>query len=956
MVLLHGILDVTIHEGKDLPMSIANQATGFVKRVLCCNQLPELAGSVDPYVCLDVGSTRRLRSSICQSTNDPVWNERVEVYVADEAEELRIEVKDADIVGAEYMGQASIPVEMIIGGKLFDKWLKLEDQMGKPIGITEKVSRRWTPSKVRVSIKYIPVGSEESASLGLHEVPRVYFPQRPGNKVTLYHDSVCTPGPVPGIALAGGGLYSESSCWDDVYAAIQQAKRFIWITGWAVWHKTKLLRVPDRGEDSPSIGELLKQKAAEGVNVLMLVWDDTTNNMGLHSGLMATHDQETLEYFKGSEVTCLLCPRQGGMEETVLQKFSTGNMFTHHQKTIILDAPMQSSSTAAAAAAAGAAAAAAGAAAGPPACDPATLEHLSTPNSSPKKSGGKAGVFSSSEAAEPPRRVVAFIGGLDLTDGRYDRHDHPLFETLAEGHVHCGDLYQPSINAFDATKYCCRQPWHDIHAKVEGPAAMDICLNFMERWAKQAGTSNVAKMRHLDDHKDIHLPKGFEVFTSKASMLKSKLAHGGVTVKHETIRQQDPSLRLTDLPAGEDWSVQLFRSIDSDSAEGFPKGAGHSYDAGLTVGKGKSIEASIHSAYINLIRRAKRYLYLENQYFLGSAHLWDSDTDTPCYNQVPAEIALKIVSKIKAGEPFRVYIVTPLHPEGPPTAGSVQAILYFEAQTRNMMYKRVAAAIREAGLDAHPQDYLQFFCLGKREGYETSPGLMSWSSDLQPATSFKTMSSTKSGSFKLPADSAAGAAAGEAAECVGTNGVVLEQGPTCLPPADPANTVQGKCTASRRFMIYVHSKLMIVDDEYILLGSANINQRSLEGSRDSEICIGACQAGHTMASAAALLPRGQVAGFRKALWLEHIGALGPEHDDPSRLECMQALRATGDANWQAFMHPDVQPLPQGHLLNYPNSVGYDGSVGPLPDCLEFPDLGGKILGVKNAVLPGLLTT
>jgi phospholipase D1/2 len=34
-----------------------------------------------------------------------------------------------------------------------------------------------------------------------------------------------------------------------------------------------------------------------------------------------------------------------------------------------------------------------------------------------------------------------------------------------------------------------------------------------------------------------------------------------------------------------------------------------------------------------------------------------------------------------------VYIVTPLHPEGVPTAGSVQAILYYEAQTRNMMYK-----------------------------------------------------------------------------------------------------------------------------------------------------------------------------------------------------------------------------------------------------------------------------
>jgi hypothetical protein len=51
-------------------------------------------------------------------------------------------------------------------------------------------------------------------------------------------------------------------------------------------------------------------------------------------------------------------------------------------------------------------------------------------------------------------------------------------------------------------------------------------------------------------------------------MLKSKLAHGSVTVKHESIKQQDPSLRLTTLAPGEDWSVQLFRSIDSGEAIG----------------------------------------------------------------------------------------------------------------------------------------------------------------------------------------------------------------------------------------------------------------------------------------------------------------------------------------------------------------------------------------------------
>ena len=37
--------------------------------------------------------------------------------------------------------------------------------------------------------------------------------------------------------------------------------------------------------------------------------------------------------------------------------------------------------------------------------------------------------------------------------------------------------------------------------------------------------------------------------------------------------------------------------------------------------------------------------------------------------------------------------------------------------------------------------------------------------------------------------------------------------------------------------IYVHSKLMIVDDRFALLGSANINDRSLLGSRDSELAV-----------------------------------------------------------------------------------------------------------------------
>lgn len=62
---------------------------------------------------------------------------------------------------------------------------------------------------------------------------------------------------------------------------------------------------------------------------------------------------------------------------------------------------------------------------------------------------------------------------------------------------------------------------------------------------------------------------------------------------------------------------------------------------------------------------------------------------------------------------------------------------------------------------------------------------------------------------------------------------------------------------NRRFMIYVHSKGMIVDDENVIIGSANINQRSLEGTRDTEIAMGAYQPNYTWARKRSN-PEGQV--------------------------------------------------------------------------------------------------
>ena len=77
--------------------------------------------------------------------------------------------------------------------------------------------------------------------------------------------------------------------------------------------------------------------------------------------------------------------------------------------------------------------------------------------------------------------------------GRYDTPNHELYSTLMEEHendFHNGFLKQPQALVGP------RQPWHDIHSKVEGPIAQDVFTNFYERWRKQC--RNETRLDPLD--------------------------------------------------------------------------------------------------------------------------------------------------------------------------------------------------------------------------------------------------------------------------------------------------------------------------------------------------------------------------------------------------------------------------------------------------------------------------
>lgn len=214
-----------------------------------------------------------------------------------------------------------------------------------------------------------------------------------------------------------------------------------------------------------------------------------------------------------------------------------------------------------------------------------------------------------------------------------------------------------------------------------------------------------------------------------------------------------------------------------------------------------------------------------------------------------------------------------------------------------MMYTDIVQALRAKGLEANPKDYLTFFCLANRE--------MKRDGEYQP-----------------------------------------EEGP------EP-DTDYERAQRARRFMIYVHSKMMIVDDEYIIIGSANINQRSMDGARDSEIAMGAYQPHHLAARQPA---RGQIHGFRMSLWYEHLGMLDDCFLVPQSVECIQKVNKVADKYWDLYMSETLDRDLPGHLLTYPIGISSEGEVTELPGTQFFPDTKARVLGTKADYMPPILTT
>jgi phosphatidylserine/phosphatidylglycerophosphate/cardiolipin synthase-like enzyme len=390
-------------------------------------------------------------------------------------------------------------------------------------------------------------------------------------------------------------------------------------------------------------------------------------------------------------------------------------------------------------------------------------------------------------------KYVGFLGGLDLASGRYDTPEHTVF------HKDFKDDYYSPGGTF-------RQPWHDIHCKVEGKIFEDLYLNFTQRWNF-----------HLKD-------KPTDKIYSDLPILKSN---------------------NLDIHQNSNWNIQLFRSISLEN---------------------ENVQ-SVYDLYLNSIRNAEEFIYIENQYFHGSGDLWEESEKTVT-NQIPKFLVDKIIQKLENDEPFMVYIMHPLHPEGnrvkedmfDVSASVVANILHFQWQTKLFMFTKIQEAINlkkllNPNFEGEVQDYIDFYYLRKFEIVPKTSYLM----DVIPESHKEAIKQLKMKNiFSCP--------------------------------------------------IYVHSKMMVVDDRFIIIGSANINERSLI-SGDSEICIGAFELNGT-----------DISLFRKKLFVEHFGNLDQTLIDSSPNEQNIKLTVRELAKKNAEFHEKICKDPKI------NSIETNGNV------------------------------
>lgn len=241
--------------------------------------------------------------------------------------------------------------------------------------------------------------------------------------------------------------------------------------------------------------------------------------------------------------------------------------------------------------------------------------------------------------------------------------------------------------------------------------------------------------------------------------------------------------------------------------------------------QGRTTEASVYGAYMAAISRAQHYIYIENQYVVSSI------AGGGVENRIVAAILERIRFAINHDRIFRVFIMFPIPEE---TGRPANHMLQLSYQT---LFRGGYSLLDQLKLEfpnVDPFQYVGFYFL------RTHGAL------LQP---------------ELPPNS--------------------PMNPFSSPDSQDTNSKDGTDWTCVTDMVFVHSKILLVDDEVAIIASNNLNDRSMMGNRDSE--LGAVILDTVRVP---MYMNGQVfegrrftRDLRVQLWREHLGLVGSHLDD-----------------------------------------------------------------------------
>ncbi len=438
--------------------------------------------------------------------------------------------------------------------------------------------------------------------------------------------------------------------------------------------------------------------------------------------------------------------------------------------------------------------------------------------------------------------AMAFIGGLDLCYGRWDNHQHPLSDVHPSGvqnQIFPGQDFNNNrimdfeavadwkSNKLDKLEYG-RMPWHDVAMGVIGPAVRDIAEHFVLRW----NFVKRDKYKRDDRYEWLTLEGREGEDEDLVGVQRPKFPVGGY------IHHPLTPLSTKNLDNRGTVSAQLVRS---------------SADWSMGI---KPAEHSIQNAYCELIRNAQHYVYIENQFFITAT---SENEQNAVHNQIGAAMVDAIVRAGKEGRNFKIIVVIPAVPGfagdlRESAAAGTRAIMDYQFKSmcrgEDSIYERVKAQ----GVD--PTKHIFFFNLRSYDRMNVTPTLKKKQED--SGMTYMQLEEAQIDELEAPADEGGDEARRRAAElrekfagehedvALGDDGGVIDPDSIAddamLNEKKPSTEDwEGDPEEEKEYFfqeeLYIHAKLCIVDEKYVICGSSNINDRSQLGYHDSELSI-----------------------------------------------------------------------------------------------------------------------